>query len=444
MPRLCLSVYSIVCLCSLLAGNLQGQTVGALFESGPRDNRINLVVLSEGYTASELGAFPAQAQKLVDHLFSEDPFLAYKNLFNAYSISVASEESGADIPSEDIDVDTAFDATFGSSGIERLLTIINSKVSTVLLNHLPEYDIVLVLVNSTKYGGSGGNFAVTSLASSAVEIAAHEIGHSFGGLADEYELAGGSPRERPNATAETDRAKIRWNSWIEDETPVPTPEGSEWRDVIGLFETQIAWSLNGVQLPESSTSYNLEANSLPPGNSQLTVRVYESTGFVRNDPSDLLAEERTWTITAPPVESRDTVFINWLHARLQEFPKQVSPTDDPDRDGRSNLLEFFFDSNPANPDLDSIKHGIDEGLLFMEIARELKTIQATATVEASQDLATWTPLAVSENGQAFAPAEPSLPEPIDRGEDRQRVYDSEQIDSAAKRTMRIKIEITTP
>lgn len=214
-----------------------GQELGVIWENGPTARRQNILVVSEGYRAEELAQFREDARETVEYLFSEEPFASYRSYFNAYRVEVASAESGADEPEKGIYVDTAFDATFDSSGIARLLTVNTSKVYTTVLPLFTEYDILLVVVNSERYGGSGGAMAVTSVNVDAFDVAAHELGHSFGDLADEYESAGSrAATERPNVTAVTERELIKWNHWIEEETPVPTPEESGYADAIGLFE----------------------------------------------------------------------------------------------------------------------------------------------------------------------------------------------------------------
>lgn len=47
-------------------------------------------------------------------------------------------------------------------------------------------DMVDLIINSKKYGGSGGAIATNSIVSSAKWIAIHEVGHSYAKLADEY------------------------------------------------------------------------------------------------------------------------------------------------------------------------------------------------------------------------------------------------------------------
>ena len=91
---------------------------------------------------------------------------------------------------------------------------------------MPEYHIVLIIVNDPQYGGTGGDFAISSVHESAPEIVMHELRHSFGNLADEYDTytPGYYGHEGPNTTAETVRELIKWNAWILPVTPVPTPE----------------------------------------------------------------------------------------------------------------------------------------------------------------------------------------------------------------------------
>jgi len=227
---------------SATSGDLQAQTLIPVIESGPRSERINLVVLSEAYTASELATkFPDDGAAFVEAFLSRQPFAAFRGRFNAYLIAVASNESGADDPSEGISRDTYFNATFDTAGIARLLTINStgrSRVNSLLASLLPEYDIPLVLVNDDQYGGAGGTPPVASTNSASSEIAIHEIGHSFGGLADEYtsDSASYTPSESANATAVTDRELVGWKHWIEAGTPVPTPDTSAWGGKVGLFE----------------------------------------------------------------------------------------------------------------------------------------------------------------------------------------------------------------
>jgi hypothetical protein len=224
-------------------------TITQILSTGPTTNRINFVFLSEGYTASQLGQFTNNAKTVLNYILSTPPFDAYQNYFNGYAISVASVDSGSDHPLSGIYRNTYFNSTYDSYGIERLLTIPPNdrdgnyadgagKVYALLQALMPQYDLVSVIVNDTEYGGSGGAILVTSMNSSSSEIAAHELGHTFAALGDEYSDAYPVwvPYEMPNVTQQTNRALIKWTSWILDSTPVPTPDTSPYASVVGLFE----------------------------------------------------------------------------------------------------------------------------------------------------------------------------------------------------------------
>ena len=243
-------LFCCVCLWLLSSARVFSQaTMTEILSNGPPANCINFVLLSEGYTASQLGQFTNDAKVILNYILSIPPFAAYRNYFNGYAISVASVESGSDHPQSGIYRNTYFNSSFYSYGIERLLTIPpndldgnyadgEGKVYVLLQTLMPEYDLASVVVNDTEYGGSGGGILVTSMNSSSREIAAHELGHTFAALGDEYSDAypGWVPYEMPNVTQQTNRGLIKWTSWILDSTPVPTPDTSPYASVAGLFE----------------------------------------------------------------------------------------------------------------------------------------------------------------------------------------------------------------
>lgn len=224
-------------------------TLTQILSNGPPANCINIVFLSEGYTAAQLSQFTNDARTLLNYMQSGPPFDAYRNYFNGYAVSVASAESGADHPLSGIYRNTYFNSSFYSYGIERLLTIPpndwdgnyadgEGKVNALLQALMPEYDLATVVVNDTEYGGSGGATLITSMNSYSPEIAAHELGHTFAGLGDEYSDAypGWVPYEMPNVTQQTNRALIRWTAWILGSTPIPTPDTAPYASAVGLFE----------------------------------------------------------------------------------------------------------------------------------------------------------------------------------------------------------------
>lgn len=240
-----------------------------LQRSGSAANRLDLLVVGDGYTVAERDAFLADATNVFHTFTAASPYAEYAGAFNASALFVASAQSGADhpayragcldgddscCPDDDAvgdpragqNVDTAFDATYCTAGIFRLLSVDESQVFRAAAA-APDWDAILVIVNDPTYGGAGGFLAVTSMHPQATAIAQHEVGHSFTGLADEYETPYPgfpdcsdtfpmSPPCEVNVTDVTDRSRLKWRGWVRDETPIPTPASSPWLDAVGLFE----------------------------------------------------------------------------------------------------------------------------------------------------------------------------------------------------------------
>lgn len=211
MKRIVFTFLSVVCTLAVFGQKFK---VDTLLMNGPIDQRINYVFIGDGYQATELKKFMTDAQALVDDLYSQSPFKEYKAYFNAFAISVPSNESGAALNPNN-PIDNYFGSTFGYAGIDRLLVPVKSgRITSVLADNFPAYDQVFVVVNSAKYGGSGGWIATSSTNYSAPEIAIHEIGHSFADLRDEYWAGAHMAREKANMTRESDPTKVRWKNWV--------------------------------------------------------------------------------------------------------------------------------------------------------------------------------------------------------------------------------------
>lgn len=218
-------------------GASDGYVVGKtkVVDHGPDSARWNLVIVGDGYRASELAQYHTDVQAFIDRLRTTPPYTELFCGINIYRVDVVSTDSGADLPTEcggsGATPRTYFDATFCSVGpggvrIERLLTVNTALALSVATAQVPQRHQVLAIVNSSKYGGAGGTVATCSTHSSAAEIAIHEIGHSAFGLADEYGGSGvgtpaGEPTE-PNVTRNTNRATNKWRALIAATTPMPS------------------------------------------------------------------------------------------------------------------------------------------------------------------------------------------------------------------------------
>lgn len=230
----------------LTAAGLHAQTpvVRQLRNSGPNANRINVVLLGDGFTVAEQDAFFTAAQQKLDVLVNNESFAPFKDLINGYAIFTASNQSGTDIAAEGTLRDTYYDTGFSGAINSRLLVVATNagatRAQTVLRSNVPDYDIALMIVNTTVYGGAGGIPTVFSLNTSADEVMLHETGHAFAKLADEYVDAQSAPSYPPaeyaNATQKGARADIPWRAFLLDSTPVPTIATSTDANFVGVWE----------------------------------------------------------------------------------------------------------------------------------------------------------------------------------------------------------------
>lgn len=202
-------------------------SVRTIVNNGKSSNRIDIVFLGDGYTASEIDTvYNNHVSVLTDYLFNgsllTQPFGRYINYFNVHVIDVVSAESGADNPGTGVTYDTALDATYYFDGVtERLLYIDHFTTTSVMDAALSGTGIAaemkFVTVNDSKYGGGGGDFAVYAGGNSdSLEVAVHEVAHAFANLADEY---GGTPStymgsEPLEVNVTMDSTGAKWQNWL--------------------------------------------------------------------------------------------------------------------------------------------------------------------------------------------------------------------------------------
>ncbi|WP_309116977.1 M64 family metallopeptidase [Saccharothrix sp.] len=209
--------------------------VVAVQETGAPDQRFDLVFVGDGYTRSDLATYHDHVVSKWTELSAVEPFKSYKQYFNVWKVNVVSPESGVDNdPTLGTDRDTALDMGFWCQGrdvnTERLLCVNQTKAGQFGAL-APQADQIIALGNTTKYGGAGGGIATAAGANDqAGQIAVHELGHSIGGLADEYDYpydryTGDDPTE-PNAT--TDPTGAKWSKY----NGQPSPDGG----TVGAYE----------------------------------------------------------------------------------------------------------------------------------------------------------------------------------------------------------------
>src|SRR5215813_3126326 len=91
-------------------------TVVPIQVTGPPDQRLNLLVMGDGYTAGEMQKFRDQVDKHLNILWSIEPFRSYRQYFNVYRVEVTSGVSGISCDPDDGNVmrDTVFHLNFAT------------------------------------------------------------------------------------------------------------------------------------------------------------------------------------------------------------------------------------------------------------------------------------------------------------------------------------------
>ena len=209
-------------------------TVWTVFENGPSSEKVDLLVLGEGYAEKDLPKFRADVRRMVDLLFRYEPFQSRKGDFNVRALDLPSGEGGAHRPQSKIFRRTPLQVQYNVFGSERYVLTYDDRALRDAAAQAP-YDVLEVLVNDAQYGGGGiYNHQATASADTgfAEYVFVHEFGHHFAGLADEYYTSDVAyetgatdlpePWE-PNVTALKDPARLKWKELVEAATPLPTP-----------------------------------------------------------------------------------------------------------------------------------------------------------------------------------------------------------------------------
>ena len=145
-------------------------TLDTRINNGDVNNRVDIIVMGDGYTAADRSTFEGHVDAMTDYLFNTtgmmaEPFGRYAKFFNVHVIYTESAESGTDDPINGVFKNTAFDSSFAfNGGPDRLLYVDNAKTTAVLNSETAaagvDAEMLFLTVNTTKYGGGGGKYGV--------------------------------------------------------------------------------------------------------------------------------------------------------------------------------------------------------------------------------------------------------------------------------------------
>ncbi len=284
-----------------------------LHRSGPAEERLDLVILGDGFRVEEQARFDEAARRLWEGLRATEPFSLYTGLLNVHTGFRASAESGTG-------PNTAYGSRFAASTGTALLA---DRTALLLGDAVRagggEADRVIVIVNSGRHGGAtvGGTVAYVTTSPDWISTAMHELGHLIGKVGDEYEhveqrlrltaLAGGDEAAArrlitdryANLTLASTREALPWREWVQPSTNVPARSLSDgvsaWEGG-GYFE-------RGIYRPQRSC--RMRTNWLPfceVCREQVVLRLHELASPVRLEVTDQGGARRVRLVTALPAD----------------------------------------------------------------------------------------------------------------------------------------------
>ncbi|SDJ78437.1 M64 family metallopeptidase [Nonomuraea jiangxiensis] len=236
-------------------------TVVPVQVTGAPAQRFNLIVMGDGYTAAEQARFQADVDRHLNVMWSIEPFKTYRNYINVYRIDIVSGESGIscdpglDAPRRNTPLGMGFWGRCDPGSVQRLITMDNAaanRFANLVTGTTTGNRQILALGNSATYGGAGGAYATASGSNSmSALISPHELGHSLGGLQDEYDYyqrgvpggayTGGEPSSAHHTLLTEQQMsdqRRKWWRWLgepsESGGPIARYEG-------GLYYTTGVW-----------------------------------------------------------------------------------------------------------------------------------------------------------------------------------------------------------
>lgn len=229
-----------------------------IHKGGDPNKAIDVAILAEGYTTTEMDSFYRDAEIAVKSILDYEPFKSHAGDFNFVAVASPSAESGVSVPRLGDWKSTAFSSHFSTFYSDRYLTSLHLKDIHNALAGIP-YEHIIILANTPEYGGGGiyNSYTLTAAGHKMFKpVVVHEFGHSFGGLGDEYFYEGdvmddSYPKDvepwEPNITTLVD-FDSKWKDLLPKDCPIPTPVSEAAKYPVGVYEGG-GYSFHGVFRP---------------------------------------------------------------------------------------------------------------------------------------------------------------------------------------------------
>ncbi|MCK5171244.1 MAG: hypothetical protein KAQ75_15305, partial [Bacteroidales bacterium] len=103
------------------------EEVVAIHKSGNPNEKLDLVLLGDGYTIDQMDKFIADAKRVTGYLLNAEPYKSRKNDINIWAVKTPSQESGISRPHPEIHKRTALSTHYSSFDSERYVLSYDNK-----------------------------------------------------------------------------------------------------------------------------------------------------------------------------------------------------------------------------------------------------------------------------------------------------------------------------
>ncbi len=187
-------------------------------EHGPSSNRVDVVLMGDGYEMEHLKGFTKLAADIPPLFERQATFREYWNYLNFVRCDLLSADSGVDGFGREYD--TALNASTGETFAGHV--VIDTGRVHKMLAELPAHDaLVICFVKNGVLGTGGGGIATIGGREATTTV--HEWGHAFGHLGDEYETAQsahqGATGRAANVSDTAEPEKVPWAHWLAAKHP---------------------------------------------------------------------------------------------------------------------------------------------------------------------------------------------------------------------------------
>ncbi len=230
--------------------------------SGAPANKIDIVIIGDGYNKEDRRKFETDARLALDELWRTSPFTEYRTRFNVHLVPIESRvpTRGRAATAEHY----AFGSHLDSTGQD--MVIVETTHFLEAAHNAPDVDVVVALTTvagrANAHNGAlqdnGRNLPSIVLTRDDYPALAHELGHGIGHLGDEYESTSKLADRRPlppnptedlgapnlslskflnPASRETVRKTAKWGHFLDlpDSYPLVSAYQGGYHQTIGVW-----------------------------------------------------------------------------------------------------------------------------------------------------------------------------------------------------------------